>query len=238
MKVASVNLDRRSKLPLETRLAHNKLEASMHKKCIQLSQPDEEMHNAFAELKKNPIFKEPQESIQVIPGGVVGDKHFEPNFIQQDGDLFYEVSFYNQISILGKERYNELNKTYNKNIPAGSFGENIQTEGLHSIESLSQGTILQFGDNAQIKITHLRTFCYKFANVIFSTVDEYFHWKKTSGGVITRLGVLGQVVAEGSIYPNDQISIVYTPPVLNRLGYIQRPHRVASKTPCDPPTST
>jgi len=238
MKVTSVNVGLNIRLPTSTRLVHNKLEVSMHKKCILLPQPNEEIRTAFAELQKIPIAKTPQDSIAVVPGGVIGDSHFERNCIQETDGKFYLVSAYNQISILSKERYNELNKSYGKNITAGAFGENIQIEGLVDIESLSQGTVLQFGDTAQIKITHLRTYCYKFANVLFSTVDEYFHWKKNGGGVINRLGVLGQVIVEGTIRPNDPIRIIHTPPAFTRLGYIQRPHGIASRTPCDPPTNT
>lgn len=239
MKVVSVNIDTKAKLSLEHRLAHNKLEVVMHRKCITLSAPDAEIYSAFAELSKIPITKVPQKSIAVAPGGVVGDKHFVPNVIEEHNGAFFSVAAYNQVSILPKERYDELNQLHSKDLQAGAFGENIQTEGLLAIESLPQGTILQFGDTAQIKITHLRTYCYKFANVIFPTADEYFNWKKyQSGGVINRLGVLGQVLIAGTIRPNDPIRIVYSPDTKVQLGYIQRPHGTVSRTPCDPPTNT
>lgn len=144
-----------------------------------------------------------------------------------------------QISLMSKERYNQLNQLYDKNIQAGQFGENIQIEGIDSIESLSQGTVLQLGESAQIKIVNLRTFCYKFANVMFPTVESYFDWKKSgSGGVINQIGVLAQVINPGTVYPGDTIKIVHEPDKYTRLGYIQRPNGVASHTPCDPPTTT
>jgi MOSC domain-containing protein YiiM len=232
MKVGSVNIATGTKLRLEERTAQNKLEVAMHKRCLQLSAPDDELRSAFTELRKTSIQKLPQESITVKPGGVVGDRHFEPDVIRKydDGNL-YNVSVYNQVSLLSKERYRELNQFYNKNIVAGQFGENIQTEGIERLEGLSQGTILQFGDTAQIKITHLRTYCYKFANVLFPTVEEFFYWKKHAmGRPIDRIGVIGQVICEGIIRPNDPISIVYKPMSHVSLGYIQRPHGVASRT--------
>lgn len=238
MKVTSVNLDPSTKRSIEHRVAHNKLEVMLHKKCVLLDQPDQEMYDAFAELSKIPITKTPQDSIQIDIGGVIGDKHFQPNVIKKDNDNFYEASAYNQVSLMPKQRYAEINQLYNRNISAGAFGENIQVDGIHSIETLPQGTILQFGETAQIKITHLRTFCYKFANVIFPTVGSYFHWKKNGGGVITRLGVLGQVVTPGTIRPGDTIKIVHFPESGPNLGYIQRPNGMFSKTPCDPPTNT
>lgn len=234
MKVTSVNVDRSPKLSVEHRLA----EVIIHKKCLLLDQPDQEMHDAFIELSKISITKIPQDSIQIDIGGVIGDKHFQPNVIKKDNDGFFEASAYNQVSLMPKERYAEINQLYGRNISAGAFGENIQVEGVHSIESLPQETILQFGKTAQVKITHLRTFCYKFANVIFPTLDSYFHWKKNSSGVITRLGVLGQVVTPGTILPGDSIKIVHLPENRLKLGYIQRPNGMFSRTPCDPPTNT
>ena len=235
MKVGSVNIATGTKLRLEERTAQNKLEVAMHKRCLQLSVPDDELRNAFTELRKTSIQKLPQESITIKPGGVVGDRHFEPDVIRKHNDgNFYNVSVYNQVSLLSKERYNELNNFYNKNIQAGQFGENIQTEGIERLEGLSQGTILQFGDTAQIKITHLRTYCYKFANVLFPTVEEFFYWKKHAmGRPIDRIGVIGQVVAEGTIHPGDNITIIFQPTNYSKLGYVQRPHGLASKTLCN-----
>lgn len=83
MKVTSVNIDRKSKLPLEQRLFHNKLEVLIHRKCISLSAPDDEMYSAFAELSKIPITKTPQQSVHMEPGGIVGDKHFEKDVVQK-----------------------------------------------------------------------------------------------------------------------------------------------------------
>lgn len=240
MKVSAVSLANIPKLSFEKRVNHNKLEVLMHKRCMQLSAPDDELRSSFNELRRVSIIKTPQDSISVAPGGVIGDKHFEPDVIRKNDDgNFYKISVYNQVSLLSTERYSELNQFYNKNIQSGEFGENIQTEGILSLEGLSQGTILQFGSTAQIKVTHLRTYCYKFANVLFPTVDEFFHWKKNAfGRPIDRIGVIGQVVCEGIICPNDPISIVYTPTDHIKLGYVQRPHGVASITPCDPPTNT
>ena len=240
MKVTSVNIDTKAKLSLEHRLAHNKLEVVMHRKCITLSAPDDEMHNAFTELSRIPITKIPQSMARLEPGGVVGDKHFSEDIIRRHDDgMFYKVSVYTQVSIMSKERYHELNQLYSKNIQAGQFGENIQVEGIKSIESLSQGTVIQLGESAQIKIGHLRTFCYKFANVIFPTVESYFNWKKSNNGrVINKIGVLGQVLVGGTVYPGDPITIVHSPKTHVPLGYIQRPHGIASHTPCDPPTNT
>ena len=232
MKVCSVNLANIPKLSLSERTTHNELEVRMHKRCMQLSSPDDDLRNSFAELRRISIVKTPQDSITVVHGGVVGDKHFEPDVIRKNSDgNFYKVSVYNQVSLLSKERYSELNQFYNKNVQAGQFGENIQTEGILSLEGLSQGTVLQFGSTAQIKITHLRTYCYKFANALFPTVDEFFQWKKNAfGRTIDRIGVIGQVVCEGIICPDDPISIVHIPMEHINLGYVQRPHGVASKT--------
>lgn len=239
MKVCSVNVDSRLDLHNMNQLAYKKLEAVLHRHCTQLLTPDDELCNVFQELSKSTINKTPCDSITVKPGGVIGDRHFRPNWIECSDGIFYNVSKYSQISILTKERYCELNQLYKTNVQAGEFGENILIEGLLDIEMLPPETILQFGKTAQIKITHLRSCCFKFENVIFPTVGAYFNWKKSLARLgINKIGVLGQVIAEGVIRPNDSITIVHAPTSNARLRYIQRPHGVVSRTPFDPPTNS
>lgn len=82
-----------------------------------------------------------------------------------------------------------------------------------NLESISYGTILQFGDTAQVRICHLRTFCYKFAMALL-TADEYFYYYKSTVSrlvSVKRIGVIGNVIKSGIIMPNDIVRMVYEP---------------------------
>jgi MOSC domain-containing protein YiiM len=243
MKVCSVNLADGAPRVADDRIkrdVQNNLVQHLYKLCRQLPAPNEEFYRIFAQLKSANIAKTPQEKITMAPGGVVGDRHFSSSKIENINGKFYNTAAFNQVSILTKERYAELNKLHDKNIQAGEFGENIQTQGL-VLNKLSHGTVLQFGDTAQIKICHLRTFCYKFAMVL-KTADEYFNWRRTTVPalcVIKRIGVTGQVVKSGIVRPNDSIQVVYAPSAPVPLRYLNSEvEGVYSLEPRDPPTNT
>lgn len=237
MNVCSVNLC--SDYPGAGRtLESNRLAVKLQALIMQLSSPNEEFYRTFDHLQNTSITKFPQDEIVLQPGGVVGDRHFRSDVVRNVDGNFFNLSSHKQVSIMTRERYAELNKFYNKNIVAGQFGENIQIEGCSSIELLSQGTVLQFGDTAQVKIMHLRTYCYKFSTVLFSNADDYFIWKKNNfNQLISRIGVTGQVIKSGPVRPGDIIRIAHTPPEYIRLRYFDPLiDGVASLTPCDPPT--
>jgi hypothetical protein len=240
MKVCSVNLADGIRVASDqiVRDTLNNLALRLNKLCIQLDTPNEEFYHLFAQLKSVGITKTPQEKITVEPGGVIGDRHFGPPDVRSIDGKFYDVMPFNQISFLSKERYDDLNKFYNKNIQAGEFGENIQTQGLIP-HQLSHGTVLQFGSTAQVKICHLRRCCYKFVMVL-QTADEYFDYKRNPAApTINRIGVTGQVIKSGIIRPNDSIHVIYTPPTPVQLRPLNpEVDGLYSLTPCDPPTNT
>ena len=241
MRVCSVNLaagSPRIESGTADRLAMNNLALELHALCNRLDTANEEFYRLFAQLKSFSITKLPQDKIALEPGGVVGDRHFSTPGTRMVDDKFFKIEAFNQVSILSKERYDELNKLYNKNIQAGQLGENILIRDL-AMGTLSQGTVLQFGNTAQIKICFLRRFCYKFAMALL-TPDEYFSWRKSPGSPpINRIGVIGQVIKSGTVAPGDSIHIAYTPPEKIAL----RAHNyeidgLVGETPCDPPTNT
>lgn len=239
MKVCSVNLCSSELGPART-TQDNSLSVELQRLCLQLSSPNKEFYRIFDQLQSSSITKLPQPSITLQPGGVVGDRHFRSDVVRNVDGKFFNLSSYRQVSILSRERYAELNELHNKNVQPGQFGENIQIEGCTSIESLSQGTILQFGNTAQIKIMHLRTYCYKFSIVLFSNPDDYFFWRKNrSYQPIHRIGVTGQVIKSGPVKSGDAMRIVHTPPEHVGLRYFDPLiDGVASLTPCDPPITT
>lgn len=199
-----------------------------------MQQADEEMTEWFTYLTapERSIKKLPQASVELQPGGVVGDRHFRaPEFKTIDGQL-YRFDQYSQVSFLGVERYAELNEAYGTNISAGDLGENIQTSGIRNFEKMSVGTIIAIGDTALVRITNLRSFCFKFANVLFPTIDKYLKWRQLSWGTpIPNIGVIGQVVSSGIVRPGDEIKLVSIPDQYTILKYVDKPNNIASKTP-------
>ena len=243
MKVCSVNLCPGSNHNVDRKIERNiqnERALALHKLCLQLDAPNEEFYRLFDQLRSSNITKNPQQEIAVAPGGVIGDRHYSAPIIQNVDDNFYKLTPQRQISVLSKERYCELNKLNGKNIQAGQYGENIQTEGLISMELMSKGTILQFGDTAQIEVTFLRTFCYKFAMVLRPDPLEYFYHRKTSANpLIRRIGITGQVIKSGFIKPNDSITVIYTPADHVSLEYFDpMVDGVAIIAPYDPLTTT
>lgn len=236
MKVTSVNLVPGTRVPDEDRIPINRIALSLRNQCIRNDNITDEIRSNYAALQTNVITKFPQEFVTVTNGGVVGDRHFSADWITKVDNNWFNASTYAQVSILTKERYTELNAIYKKDIQAGQFGENIQIESSTPLEELCSGTILQFGDVAQIKITHLRTSCFKFINVLYPTVEEYFQWRKhVSHGEVSRIGVLGQVVQTGIIRPNDPIKVIHIPDKFSKLNYMKRPNGVFELTPCPAP---
>lgn len=241
MKVCSVNLANgspRTESYIIDRDAVNNLALELHGLCNRLDTPNEEFYRIFAQLRSVSITKIPQEKITLEPGGVVGDRHFSIPELKQVDDNFFKIEAFSQVSLLSKERYIELNKFYNKDLQAGQLGENILTQEL-AWDKLSQGTILQFGNSALIKICFLRRFCFKFGVAMWSP-DEYFNWRKSPGSPpINRIGVIGQVIKPGTVVPGDSIRILYKPPENIKLRALDHlVDGVASRTPCDPPTNT
>ena len=241
MKVCSVNLaagSPRVESGTAERLAINNLALELHALCNRLDTANEEFYRLFAQLKSFSITKLPQDKISLEPGGVVGDRHFAIPGVRMVDDKFFKIEGFSQVSILSEERYAELNTFYNKNVQAGQLGENILTQGF-AWNKVSQGSVLQFGDTAQIKICFLRRFCFKFGIVMW-TPDEYFAWRKSPGSPpINRIGVIGQVIESGIVRPGDSIRIIYTPPepvALRPIDY--QVDGIVSITPCDPPLGT
>lgn len=218
----------------------NKLAMELHVLCSELRTPNKKLYDTFNQLKSSSITKIPQEEISLVPGGAVGDRHFTPDVKIKESNSYYNLSAYKQVSLMSKERYTELNQLYGTNVQAGEFGENVQIEGFTTIEEVSQGTILQLGDTAQIRIMHLRTFCYKFSTTLFPTADLYFAWiKSKQNQIIRQIGVTGQVIQSGIVRSNDRVQVVHTPVEHVGLQYFDPLlHGVASRTPCDPPTNT
>ena len=114
-----------------------------------------------------------------------------------------------QVHLIHSELHDEL-RTTGFEVAAGQMGENITTKGVDLLD-LPTGTVLHVGDHAIIEITGLRNPCLQLEQIesglMAAVLDRDDH-----GNLIRKAGVMGVVVASGSVQPGDPI-IVELPPM-------------------------
>jgi MOSC domain-containing protein YiiM len=113
-----------------------------------------------------------------------------------------------QIHLMHAELQDELGAA-GFDVTPGSLGENITTRGIPLL-TLPVGTILRIGD-AVIAITGLRNPCYQlneFAEGLMKAVTPV----DANGQFVRKAGVMGVVVASGTVAPGMPISVGLPPP--------------------------
>ena len=85
------------------------------------------------------------------------------------------------------------------------MGENITTVETDLL-SLPEGTRLKIGEQAIVEITGLRNPCTQLDGLIPGLMDAVLD-RDTDGELIRKTGVMGIVVAGGSVRPGDRINI-------------------------------
>lgn len=158
--------------------------------------------DATNHIKKHSIVKQPQDSINIEIGGVVGDTHFFPVREVRDSQGRYLLRRIPEVCLFKLSEYNRLNQIFGTNKGPGSVGENITTDDI-DLDNLPCDTILDVG-TAKIKIVSRRSFCYKFINT-FLPDKEY--WTNTDRQKFdrTKVGLVGQVIQPGVVKPGDSI---------------------------------
>ena len=127
----------------------------------------------------------PLQSVQLVEGyGIEGDrKGGHPD---------------RQLNIMAQESLTELGAEGFMTEP-GQMGEQIIVSGLaHNLNTLPEGTRLQFGDEAVIELAKPRTGCERF---------EAIQGKPPSTAA-GRLGMMARVIHSGSIRIGDSIKIL------------------------------
>ncbi|CAM3655873.1 MOSC domain-containing protein [Deinococcus frigens] len=91
----------------------------------------------------------------------------------------------------------------------GDLGENLMTYGLDLL-ALPRGTHLRLGAEAVIEITGLRNPCSQIDNfqpgLLRAVLDE-----DESGNVVRKAGIMGVVLASGTVCPDDEIRVELPP---------------------------
>jgi MOSC domain-containing protein YiiM len=104
-------------------------------------------------------------------------------------------NWHRQVSLLAVESIRKM-KTKGLDIGAGDFAENITTEGIN-LQSLSVGTRLKVGPEAEVEITQFGKKCHTGCE-IFQLVGDC---------IMPREGVFAKVTKPGRVKPGDRIEV-------------------------------
>ncbi|MGB3303317.1 MOSC domain-containing protein [Gordonia sp. (in: high G+C Gram-positive bacteria)] len=102
-----------------------------------------------------------------------------------------------------------------REIPAGSFGENLRTVGI-DVNAARIGEQWRIGDTVVVEVTSPRVPCQTFARWMGEETNGWVKRFAQSG----RVGPYLRVVKRGSIAPGDEITVVHVPdgaPAVNGL---------------------
>lgn len=145
--------------------------------------------------------------IQLVEGfGVEGDAHFGQT-VKHRSRVAKDPNQPNlrQVHLLPTELFDEL-KAKGFEVSAGDLGENIVTQNLDLI-NLPKNTILEIGDQAQIKITGLRNPCKQIEHFQKGLLAANLE-KRADGSLIRKTGVMAVVIASGSVALSDAIRVI------------------------------
>jgi MOSC domain-containing protein YiiM len=149
-------------------------------------------------------------SIHLISGlGVEGDAHCGTT-VQHRSRVARDPTQPNlrQVHLVHAELFDEL-RAAGFDIAAGQIGENITTQGLDLL-ALPTGTRLLLGDDAVVELTGLRNPCAqlnRFRPGLMAAVLD----RDAAGNLIRKAGVMGIVLADGTVRAGDAIRVVPPP---------------------------
>jgi MOSC domain-containing protein YiiM len=163
--------------------------------------------------------KDPQLAIRLLAGlGVEGDAHAGAT-VKHRSRVAQNPSQPNlrQVHLIGQELLDELTAKGFRVWP-GAIGENITTSGLDLLH-MPPGTRLALGESAVIELTGLRNPCRQldhFQPGLMAAVLD----RDEDGRLILRAGVMGVVLAGGTISRNDSIAATLPPGIHRKLERI------------------
>lgn len=107
-------------------------------------------------------------------------------------------------------------------VAAGQLGENVTTRGIDLL-ALPAGAVLRIGEDAVVELTGLRNPCVQ--------IDEFqdglmrlLRFRDGEGNIVRIAGVMGVVLADGVIRPEDGIEVKVPPGPHQPLTYILNSH--------------
>jgi MOSC domain-containing protein YiiM len=171
---------------------------------------------AVSRSPRHSFSKTPQLAIRLLAGlGVEGDAHAGAT-VKHRSRVAQNPSQPNlrQVHLIGQELLDELTAKGFRVWP-GAIGENITTSGLDLLH-MPLGSRLGLGESAVVELTGLRNPCRqldKFQSGLMAAVLD----REEEGRLILRAGVMGVVLAGGTICPGDPIAVTLPQGVHRKL---------------------
>lgn len=160
--------------------------------------------------KTHTLSKPNQDRIQLVSGlGVEGDAHSGAT-VKHRSRVARDPSQPNlrQVHLIHAELHAELREA-GFGVAAGQMGENITTRGVDLL-GLPTGTKLHLGETAVVEVTGLRNPCAQLDTIqpglMAATLD-----RDAEGQLIRKAGVMGVVLVDGEVRPDDPIRIELPP---------------------------
>lgn len=154
--------------------------------------------------------KESVPRIQLLEGlGVQGDAHCGVT-VKHRSRVARDPGQPNlrQVHLIHHELLDELAGRGFRVLP-GQMGENITTAGLDLL-ALSEGTVLRLGEHALVRVTGLRNPCAQIEEFMPGLLAAVLG-HTPDGALVRKTGVMGVVLAPGSVAAGDRISIAHAP---------------------------
>ncbi|HMH92676.1 MAG TPA: MOSC domain-containing protein [Streptosporangiaceae bacterium] len=145
-------------------------------------------------------------AIQLLAGlGVAGDAHLGVT-VQHRSRVARDPSQPNlrQVHLIHAELHHDL-RAAGFAVTAGDMGENVTTRGIDLL-ALPTGTRLRLGDCAVVEVTGLRNPCRQL-NDFEPGLMKAVLGRDRDGHLIRKAGVMGIVLAAGTVRPGDQIDV-------------------------------
>lgn len=145
--------------------------------------------------------------------GVEGDAH-QGTTVQHRSRVARDPTQPNlrQVHLIHAELFDEL-RAAGFDIAPGQIGENVATQGLDLL-ALPTGTRLLLGDHAVVELTGLRNPCVQLNGFRLGLMAAVLD-RDAAGNPVRKSGVMGIVLAGGTVRPGDAI----------RVALPQTPHR-------------
>ena len=109
-----------------------------------------------------------------------------------------------QVHLIASELLEAVNRE-GFDVAFGALGENVTTQGIALID-LPRGTILHLGDSARVSVTGLRNPCSQIED-FRSGLLKRMVGRREDGTPLLLTGVMGIVLAGGTVRPDDPIRI-------------------------------
>ena len=154
--------------------------------------------------------KSVRDSITLIEGlGVAGDAHLGET-VKHRSRVARDPSQPNlrQVHLIHAELLDAL-QADGFDVSVGQMGENISTRALDLL-GLPTGTKLRLGDSAVVEVTGLRNPCRQLNDFQPGLMQAVLD-RDADGNLIRKSGVMGIVLAGGTVRPGDAIGIELPP---------------------------